>query len=354
MNLHKAKGLEADVVFLADPTGGMKQRVDVHIKRDGAKALGWFKVEKKSEGSFAAKLLGQHADWDEHKAAEEPYLSAEETRLLYVAATRAREMLVVSRWTGQKGTPAWGVINGALGAAKELPVPATVKVASPKPESCSTMAQIAALQAREAADSRVNAPSWSITSVTAEVKHIAKMAVAVDSAAADDATRVVAEGTPSHRADAGMAWGTLIHGLLEHAMRHQGAGRDDLLRLARWLTVEQPQLRPVVDEAVDVVERVRTAAFWQQASASEHAAEVPFTIADGDYRLLAGVIDLLFLEGKEWTVLDYKTDVSSVAALSEAYRRQLQAYERALALCGLPVGAARIAPIREAHQRSGA
>ena len=27
--------------------------------------------------------------------------------------------------------------------------------------------------------------------------------------------------TPSHRADAGMAWGTLIHGLLEHAMRHK-------------------------------------------------------------------------------------------------------------------------------------
>ena len=59
MNLHKAKGLEADVVFLADPCGGMKPRVDVHIKRDGAKALGWFKVEKKSEGSFAAKLLGR-------------------------------------------------------------------------------------------------------------------------------------------------------------------------------------------------------------------------------------------------------------------------------------------------------
>ena len=49
MNLHKAKGLEADVVFLADPCGGMRRRVDVHIKREGEQALGWFKVEKKSE-----------------------------------------------------------------------------------------------------------------------------------------------------------------------------------------------------------------------------------------------------------------------------------------------------------------
>ena len=45
-----------------------------------------------------------------------------------------------------------------------------------------------------------------------------------------------------------MAWGTLIHGLLEHAMRHPNATRDDLKRLAMWLTVEEPQLRAVIDE----------------------------------------------------------------------------------------------------------
>ena len=37
MNLHKAKGLEADVVFLADPAGGLTPRVDVHIERTGVK-----------------------------------------------------------------------------------------------------------------------------------------------------------------------------------------------------------------------------------------------------------------------------------------------------------------------------
>jgi ATP-dependent helicase/nuclease subunit A len=72
MNLHKAKGLEADVVFLADPCGGPKQWVDVHIERRGQKAVGWFKVEKKSETSYASKLLGEHADWPAHEAAELP------------------------------------------------------------------------------------------------------------------------------------------------------------------------------------------------------------------------------------------------------------------------------------------
>ena len=52
MNLHKAKGLEADVVFLADPCGGFKPRVDVHIERKGEVAHGWFQVVRRSEGSF--------------------------------------------------------------------------------------------------------------------------------------------------------------------------------------------------------------------------------------------------------------------------------------------------------------
>ena len=60
MNLHKAKGLEADVVFLADPAGGIKPRVDVHIERTELKAHGWLKIVRKSEGSFKETLLGEH------------------------------------------------------------------------------------------------------------------------------------------------------------------------------------------------------------------------------------------------------------------------------------------------------
>src|SRR4029450_11091349 len=108
-------------------------------------------------------------------------------------------------------------------------------------------------------------------------------------ASAHDPTKVVGTNTPAHRADAGLAWGTLVHGLLEHAMRHKAATRDDLrtlamwltvegaprgqrpatrddLRtLAMWLTVEEPQLRTAIDEALDTVERAAHANFWQLA-----------------------------------------------------------------------------------------
>ena len=94
--------------------------------------------------------------------------------------------------------------------------------------------------------------------MTAESKRLPRLAVeSADAFDATDPTRVVIPDTPSHRADAGMAWGSLVHGLLEHAMRHRTATREDLRRLALWLTVEEPQLRQVVDQAIDIATRGR-------------------------------------------------------------------------------------------------
>ena len=343
MNLHKAKGLEAGVVFLADPCGGVGRWVDVHIKRDGAQALGWFKVERRTAGSWAVKLLGQHADWDRHEAAELPFLEAEESRLLYVAATRAREMLVVSRYSGKaRGNAAWGVLNPALAGAMELAVPASVSVPAVRALACSIEVQAEAHAAFATAEAVVTQPSWSITSVTAEARHVARMVPAAESGVEGDATRVVAQDTPSHRADAGLAWGTLIHGLLEHAMRHQGATRDDLRRLAMWLTVEEPQLRAVVEEALDTIERAVRADFWPLAQSRVHSVETPFTVADSG-RLTNGVIDLLFESDAGWQVVDYKTDRSLE---DDRYAGQLEGYRTALQETGCAVAGANLLHVR--------
>ena len=103
-----------------------------------------------------------------------------------------------------------------------------------------------------------------MNSVTAEARHIARITHSID-ASSDDPTKVIGTNTPSHGADAGHAWGTLIHGLLEHAMRQKNATPDDLRRLGMWLTVEQPELRPVLDLAVKTVLDVSHAAFWNEA-----------------------------------------------------------------------------------------
>jgi ATP-dependent helicase/nuclease subunit A len=328
MNLHKAKGLEAPVVFLADPCGGFKPRVDIRIIRDGLTARGYFRIT--SEWGQGEKVLGEPAGWDQFKQEEQTYLDAEEHRLLYVSATRARDVLVVGRWakTGGNFVRAWEAFAPFLKGVPELPVPAKVSAPPAQPADLSAAANTQASATRDAAHARARVASWSATSVTAEARHIAKIARSAESDP-DDPTRVVVADTPSHRADAGMAWGTLIHGLLEHAMRHKDATRDDLRRLAMWLTVEEPQLRTVIDEALQTVEAVAQADFWEKAKSSEHQVEVPFCVGaptpTGEKGLTSGVVDLMHRVDDHWNVIDYKTDRSGLTSTTR-YDAQLRAY----------------------------
>lgn len=346
MNLHKAKGLQAEVVFLADPAGGFKPRVDVHIERTELRAHGWLKLVCKSESSYAEKLLGEHVDWPSHEAAELPYLQAEEDRLLYVAATRAREVLIVSRWTEKMRAPAWGIINDFLAKAPELPTPPTVRVSQVAALDCRSLQQTAAASRQNAAHSLVLEPSWAVTSVTAEAGHIARVTRSVD-ASVDDPSKVVTTDTPAHRADAGQAWGTLIHGLLEHAMRQNDATSADLRRLGMWLTLEEPQLRLVLDTAVDTVLQVSKADFWQEAKKSERSVETPFAFTADPGMMLTGVIDLLFGHDGHWRIIDYKTDLD-LTERAASHQQQLKMYERALSSVGVESVRTAIQPVRGA------
>jgi ATP-dependent helicase/nuclease subunit A len=344
MNLHKAKGLESDVVFLADPGGGPRLWADVHIERTGLKATGWLKIVRKSEGSFAGKLIAEHADWPAHEAAELPYLQAEEDRLLYVAATRARRTLVVSTSTGKTPYPAWGVLNDFLGQADEVSVPASVCISAHEPLDCRRATEAAAESVRSKLQQAVVQPSWAITSVTAEARQIVRLTRSVE-VVSDDPSKVVTADTPAHRADAGQAWGTLIHGLLEHAMRHKDATTSDLYRLAMWLTVEEPQLRAVLDEAVSTVLEVSKAGFWEHAVQCEHSEEIPFTYAASNKQIVSGVVDLMYKDAAAWQIIDYKTDLD-VTGGAASYEHQTKMYECALASVGIEKTVSQIYPVR--------
>jgi ATP-dependent exoDNAse (exonuclease V) beta subunit len=104
-------------------------------------------------------------------------------------------------------------------------------------------------------------------------------------------------------------------------MRHEAATRGDLDRLARWLTVETPDLRPFIPEALDLVQAVSRAPFWQDARAGGDAhVETPFavrlepgTALTGGQpvnlpTVLHGMIDLAYRAADGWRILDYKTD----------------------------------------------
>jgi ATP-dependent exoDNAse (exonuclease V) beta subunit len=128
-----------------------------------------------------------------------------------------------------------------------------------------------------------------------------------------------------------------VHGLLEHAMKHPNAAPENLERLARWLTVESPELRPVIPEALKLVQVVSRAPFWEVARAGgEFHAEVPFAVrieageSPGSLgavdvpTILRGVIDLVYRGADGWRILDYKTDIAAAAGESLAARHAPQ------------------------------
>jgi len=212
--------------------------------------------------------------------------------------------------------------------APALDIPAQVKMPAPVVGDLSAATALTARNALEVTHDLVRRPTWSATSVTAEVKRLPANLieeVADDastphepedhSSPTPDPTRVVVPDSPSHRADAGLAWGALVHGLLEHAMRHPAATRDDLRRLAMWLTVEndEPGLRAVIDLALDTVQSVAGQDFWKSARASgECHEEAPFAIKDTGStppKIVTGTIDLVHRTTDGWRVIDYKTDV---------------------------------------------
>ena len=191
MNLHKAKGLEAPVVFLADPCGGFKPRVDIRIIRDGSPRRGYFSITE-DWGQHRERCWPNPPVGTQLKQEEQTYLDAEEHRLLYVSATRARDLLVVGRWanSGGGGVRAWEAFAPSLSGVPELPVPATVSAPTPQPADLSAAAGAQASAMRDVAHAHARVPSWSATSVTAEARHIAKIARSEESEP-DDPTRVV-------------------------------------------------------------------------------------------------------------------------------------------------------------------
>ena len=118
MNLHKVKGLEAPVVFLADPTGNYEHPIDLHIDRSGERVRGYMAVyaPRPEIGFTQPRLIACPVEWARFEEAERDFLHAENERLLYVAATRSGTCLVVSGRDKRPGENPWRPLAEDLAA----------------------------------------------------------------------------------------------------------------------------------------------------------------------------------------------------------------------------------------------
>lgn len=312
MNLHKVKGLQAPVVFLAAAAGQFDHPISLHIDRSGDRVRGYAAINGPRKGWGPAPVLARPHGWDQFAAEESLFVDAEKQRLRYVAATRAGTQLVVVQRAVRNDYNPWQSFEQYL---QGLPT-----LADPGPAS---------VQGGSATRIDPSAVNDAVTAV-ADCWQVAQTASYAKAAAKAIAVKHSIRAKELSSGEHGTEWGSVIHLLLEAAMRRPD---DDLHNLAYVALAEAGLEVSLADTAVDTVKSVMRSTIWKRAQASSKClVEVPFEIVKdvaGKPTLVRGVIDLVFIEPQGWVIVDYKTDAVSAEnanELIEHYRGQVNLY----------------------------
>jgi ATP-dependent exoDNAse (exonuclease V) beta subunit len=127
----------------------------------------------------------------------------------------------------------------------------------------------------------------------------------------------------------GRRFGTLVHALLRDADLNAGAEEIQKSAESQGRTLGAPASERAA--ASRAVTAVLSHSLLQSARGADRCLrESPVTLPLPDGKILEGTVDLAFLENGTWTVVDFKTDVN-VAAHRTHYVRQLQWYAAAFA-----------------------
>ena len=305
MNIHQSKGLQAKVVFLADPMDETihKEEVPFHVSRTAVTPFLSLPV-RRSRGEYASEVLAEPYDWQADGEEELKFIRAEKLRLVYVAATRAENLLVVSRYTGKEDRGSWSSLYPRLDSVPELPETArTEKVEQPAP--LPDWARIE--KERAGAWTRVKTPSYRLRSVTAPL-------------VADDQ---IADATPGRGRD----YGTLVHRFFEMAINSTLPDEE-----AAYIRQEiahaglEASLMPTAQRALD---GFRASEIWRESEAADRVyTEVPFAVGLPQGGVMRGVIDLVYAVKGGWKIVDYKTGIAGgeVGSATRDYAAQVRAY----------------------------
>ncbi|MDX1930003.1 MAG: UvrD-helicase domain-containing protein [Pirellulaceae bacterium] len=322
MNLHKAKGLEAPVVFLADIGNESQFPVHAHIDRSSGnradEARGYVSVqhEIKHPWGKSFKPIACPVGWPPFEEKEGRFLAAEKDRLLYVATTRAGCGLIIS--TGNDKS-VWAKLYPYLDAAPKLQIP---NLAGDVSQSSTSDAA-----SKTQFEPRLAAPA----AITARWQEARLGSYAINSAK-DLGLKGVRRPKWETTGEYGYRWGSAVHELLELRTKSPEA---ELRAAAVNLAHEYGLQHDRIDELIGTVESVTRSDVWQRAQAAlRRYSELPFeTLVNDDDRptIIRGVIDLIFEEPSGWVIVDYKTDdisSSDIPAAISYYQSQLQQYSK--------------------------
>ncbi len=368
MTVHKAKGLEFPVVILADITcnetrGSSSRYVD-------------------AEKNLAAmELCGlRPVDVIRHEAEEIVREESEAVRLAYVAATRARDLLVVPAVADRPLEGKWmSVLNRALYPFSD----SRQQAADSRRVKRSGFGEDATVRPFELLDRGANTvkpgdyrfENYSVTwwdsralnldvplalgipqqellgkdapegliendlrtyrewqrdreaAVAKASRESVRVLTAIErsmSGDVPDVDIVVASRSGVH----GQRYGTLVHSVM--SLVSLTASRKSIESVTNMQARILGAPNPEIAACVTAVSQLLTHELLIRASkAVSLRREVPVTLTEGE-SIVEGVVDLAFEDADGWTVLDFKTD-AELETRADAYKRQVAIYASAIA-----------------------
>lgn len=317
LTVHAAKGLECPWVFVPDLARQVTARRGADVAADLLRHDGdsWLALRGETVVSTASVALERR-----NRAHER----AESLRLLYVAATRAKDRLVLLASEAQGSMPwldalaAWGYDRTSLPSDGEPLAGGTVVHRRISPSEARAAAPAVPVAVPDSG-------AWEAT--VARLRATARPPFAAPSAAAH-AGRAPA-GDAARERGVALAAGAAVHALLE---RFDPASperwRTTLARAARVAASEHDaDLGPVAAAVESALETFLRSPFPARLARGRILdREVPMLCRHPDGRVWRGSIDLLLEEpGEGIVVVDYKTDDDPAGAV-ERYGPQLRAY----------------------------
>jgi ATP-dependent helicase/nuclease subunit A len=329
VTVHQAKGLEYPVVAWWDAHAPLAPP-DVPVP--------WF-VEG-SGSAWAMRLDGlawQEPEASDFLAHERAWHAAERRRLVYVAATRARDLLVLPR----AGQPSPAYVADALAGDGPSPalaaldpwtdreVPAWARGVEPPPaRRPQVAAALAAAGEREWAEAAAEAarPRFVPRGVAAEAWRVA------ESEAEGEAGARLKE----REGRFGRVFGDTVHLAIGVALREPSRAPPEAVALA---ALETGLAAHLAEAAQDVARALRAleAEGLRRPPGPDLRLEYPVAAARQG-TLLAGYLDLLAARGGETVVVDFKTDApprGELQASHPAYLEQVKSYGRILVELGV-------------------